>query len=58
MKTVDMLKIGALYVNEGRWKSKQILPVEWIEESTSPKVRVNDGTSYAYHGGINKLTIK
>lgn len=49
MKTVDMLKIGTLYVNQGRWKSKQILPVEWIEESTSPKVKVDDGTSYAYH---------
>ncbi len=49
MKTVDMLKIGAVYVNKGRWKSKQLIPLCWIEESTSPKVRVNDTTSYAYH---------
>ncbi|WP_060209943.1 serine hydrolase domain-containing protein [Sporosarcina koreensis] len=49
MKPVDMLKIGTLYVNKGRWKSKQILTPDWIEESTNPKVKVDDGTSYAYH---------
>jgi CubicO group peptidase (beta-lactamase class C family) len=49
MKTDDMLKIGTLYLNNGRWKSKQIVPNHWIEESTSPKVKSNDTFSYAYH---------
>ena len=49
MKSADMLKIGTLYLNNGRWKSKQIVPIHWIEESTSPKVKTNDTTSYAYH---------
>ncbi|WP_353626615.1 serine hydrolase, partial [Bacillus sp. JCM 19041] len=49
MKTVDMLKIGRLYLKNGLWKSKQIVPYHWIEESTSPKVKVDDVTSYAYH---------
>ena len=49
MKTADMLKIGTLYLNNGRWKSKQIVPNHWIEESTSPKVKSNDTFSYAYH---------
>ncbi|WP_010097407.1 serine hydrolase domain-containing protein [Ornithinibacillus scapharcae] len=49
MKTDDMLKIGTLYVNKGKFKSKQILPQQWVEESTSPIVKVDDGTSYAYH---------
>ncbi|MDW0115339.1 serine hydrolase [Sporosarcina thermotolerans] len=49
MKTADMLKIGTLYLSNGRWKSKQIVPVHWIEESTSPKVKSNDTSSYAYH---------
>lgn len=49
MKTADMLKIGTLYLNKGRWKSKQIIPSYWIEESTSPKVRMDDNSSYAYH---------
>ena len=49
MKSADMLKIGTLYLNNGRWKSKQIVPFHWIEESTSPKVKTNDTFSYAYH---------
>lgn len=49
MKTIDILKIGTLYVNKGQWKSKQIVSSKWIEESTSPKVKVSDGTFYAYH---------
>lgn len=49
MKTVDMLKIGTLYLKNGVWKSKQIVPFHWVEESTSPKVEVDEVTSYAYH---------
>ncbi|GIO28233.1 serine hydrolase domain-containing protein [Ornithinibacillus bavariensis] len=49
MKTSDMLKIGTLYANKGKWKSKQIVPFHWIEESTTPKVKSNDTFSYAYH---------
>lgn len=49
MKTVDMLKIGTLYLNNGVWKSKKIIPYHWIEESTSPKVKTNENYSYAYH---------
>lgn len=49
MRTVDMLKVGKLYVNKGRWKSKQIISTQWIEESTSPKVTVGDGFTFAYH---------
>lgn len=49
MKSSDMLKIGTLYLNEGRWKSKQIVPLDWTKESTSMKVKVDDTFSYAYH---------
>ena len=49
MKTVDMLKIGTLYFKNGVWKSKQIVPCHWIEESTSSKVKTDDNYSYAYH---------
>lgn len=49
MKTVDMLKIGTLYLNNGVCKSKQIVPYHWIEESTSPKIKTDDNYAYAYH---------
>jgi CubicO group peptidase (beta-lactamase class C family) len=29
----DMLKIGLLYINNGKWKNKQVIPVNWIRET-------------------------
>lgn len=49
MRTEDMLKIGTLYLNKGQWKSKQLVPEWWVEESTLPKVKINDNYFYAYH---------
>ena len=31
---VDMAKLGQLYLNGGMWDQKQIVPTEWITEST------------------------
>lgn len=49
LKTMDMLKIGELYLNKGMWRSKQILPLNWIEESTHPNIKADHQYSYAYH---------
>ena len=44
----DMAKIGWLYLNNGLWDNRQIVPVQWVKDSTkkmaSPKSfrRVND----------------
>jgi len=34
MKPRDMAKIGYLYLNQGMWDGKQIIPASWIETST------------------------
>ena len=44
MQTVDMLKIGYLYLNNGRWFSKQILPESWVKDSTTARLN-----SYGCH---------
>ncbi len=33
----DMAKIGFLYLHNGYWENKQIVPVEWVKESTQKK---------------------
>ncbi len=37
----DMAKIGMLYVNEGRWGEKQIIPSEWVEASLEPQTELS-----------------
>ncbi|HEX6222935.1 MAG TPA: serine hydrolase, partial [Chryseolinea sp.] len=44
----DMLKFGMLYLNSGRWQGKQIVPADWVKESTSSKIRINDSEGYGY----------
>jgi len=38
IKTEDMAKFGQLYLQQGNWKGKQILPKSWIQEATTFKI--------------------
>jgi len=38
LRAPDLVKIGELYVNDGRWNGRQIVSASWVEESTSPKL--------------------
>ncbi|MFC1975769.1 serine hydrolase domain-containing protein [Chloroflexota bacterium] len=40
MKPRDMAKLGYLYLNQGRWDGRQIIPAEWIKASTERHIRV------------------
>ncbi|MFI2859124.1 serine hydrolase domain-containing protein [Paenibacillus sp. JSM ZJ436] len=52
MKIEDMLKFGILYLNQGKWKGKQLIPAEWIKESTDSKIILSEDISYGYHWWI------
>lgn len=39
IRTGDMAKFGQLYLQEGRWNEKQLLPKEWITEATTFKIQ-------------------
>jgi len=38
LRPLDMLKIGQLYLNKGRWNGVQVVPEEWINVSTERQV--------------------
>jgi CubicO group peptidase (beta-lactamase class C family) len=50
MRPHDMLKIGYLYLNEGRWEGEQIVPVEWVAASTRRHIdgTLQDGYGYQW----------
>jgi CubicO group peptidase (beta-lactamase class C family) len=43
VKTEDMAKFGQLYLQQGMWNGKQVLPAAWVEEATSYKIDNSPG---------------
>jgi CubicO group peptidase (beta-lactamase class C family) len=49
LRSRDLLKFGLLYINNGLWNNKQIVPAKWVEESFQPHIQPeNGGFSYGY----------
>jgi CubicO group peptidase (beta-lactamase class C family) len=48
MRPRDMLKLGMLYANEGRWGNRQVLPAAWIKQSLSSLSTV-ENTGYGFY---------
>lgn len=52
LRSADMAKIGQLYLDEGRWQNEQIIPAEWVKESTSVHSHPSDQVGYGYQWWI------
>jgi CubicO group peptidase (beta-lactamase class C family) len=39
IKTEDMAKFGQLFLQMGKWNGKQILPVGWVEQASTAKIK-------------------
>ena len=55
LRTVDMVKLGQLYLQNGRWngngEEKQLIPEDWIKESTKiqmPTRETDHSSGYGY----------
>jgi CubicO group peptidase (beta-lactamase class C family) len=44
----DMMKLGQLYLQEGKWNGKEIVSKAWVNESTTTKIAVGSGLGYGY----------
>jgi len=56
LRTEDIARFGQLYLQKGKWKGRQLVPSEWIEEATarqtsngsSPKSDWDQGYGYQF----------
>ncbi len=49
LRTEDIAKFGQLYLQKGKWHDRQLIPREWIEQSTSKQIS-NEQESHAKIG--------
>jgi CubicO group peptidase (beta-lactamase class C family) len=48
LRPVDLAKLAYLYLQNGKWEDQQIIPDSWVEESTTQKIKKEDGSGYGY----------
>jgi CubicO group peptidase (beta-lactamase class C family) len=62
MSARDLARYGQLFLQEGRWNDRQILPEHWVEASTYPHSKHGGGTKigrwYGYLWGVSEYFSK
>jgi CubicO group peptidase (beta-lactamase class C family) len=36
MRSIDFIKLGKLFLDNGRWKGQQVVPEQWVQDSITP----------------------
>jgi CubicO group peptidase (beta-lactamase class C family) len=52
LKALDAAKIGQMYLDDGQWQGKQIVPAGWVQQSTRPHSTSSAGMGYGYQWWI------
>jgi CubicO group peptidase (beta-lactamase class C family) len=48
LRSVDLMKLGQLYLNGGRWEGRQVMPAAWVKRSIAPHANAREGYDYGY----------
>jgi CubicO group peptidase (beta-lactamase class C family) len=48
LRSTDLLKLGQLYLNGGKWEGKQLISAEWVKRSIAPHANAREDMDYGY----------
>jgi CubicO group peptidase (beta-lactamase class C family) len=49
MRPRDLLKVGQLVLNRGRWSNQDGVPADWLERCFVPRAQTSRGLDYGFH---------
>lgn len=59
LRSRDLLKLGQMMLDGGRWNGRQVLPEAWVEAMTTPRASVGeDRGDYGYLTWLPSYTVK
>lgn len=57
LRSVDLMKLGQLYLNGGRWDGKQVIPADWVRRSIAPHANARKDFDYGYLWWLQSFTV-
>ena len=54
LRPIDMLKIGQLFLQNGKWDGEPVIPEAWVRESTKSNVNISPGIDYGYQWWVHQ----
>jgi CubicO group peptidase (beta-lactamase class C family) len=48
LRPIDMAKLALLSLQNGKWDGTELLPVQWVADSTTEQIQKEDGSGYGY----------
>jgi CubicO group peptidase (beta-lactamase class C family) len=57
LRSVDLAKLGQLYLDGGRWQGKQVISPAWVRNSIAPHANAREGFDYGYLWWLQKLKV-
>ncbi|WP_081922475.1 serine hydrolase domain-containing protein [Janthinobacterium sp. RA13] len=56
LRSVDLMKLGQLYLDGGRWNGQQVMPADWVRRSIAPHANAREGMDYGYLWWLQPFT--